>query len=75
MKLNYDYFFVIFFFLDVLVTSIEAKDYYRILDVPKSASEKQIKKAFREKAKTLHPDKNDSPNAEQQFRELAEGNI
>jgi len=41
--------------------------------VPKSATEKQIKKAFREKAKLLHPDKNDSPNAEQQFRELAEG--
>ena len=73
MKVNFDYLFFLFFVADLFLPSIEAKDYYKILAVPKSATEKQIKKAFREKAKLLHPDKNDSPNAEQQFRELAEG--
>ena len=73
MKVNFDYVFFLFFVADLFLPSIEAKDYYKILAVPKSATEKQIKKAFREKAKLLHPDKNDSPNAEQQFRELAEG--
>ena len=58
---------------DLLLPIIEAKDYYKILAVPKSATDKQIKKAFREKARLLHPDKNDSPDAEQQFREIAEG--
>jgi len=72
MKVNFDYVFFLFFVADLFLPSIEAKDYYKILAVPKSATEKQIKKAFREKAKLLHPDKNDSPNAEQQFRELAE---
>lgn len=51
-----------------------SKDYYKVLGIDKTASEKEVKKAFREKAKFLHPDKNDSPNAEQQFREIAEGN-
>ena len=55
------------------MASIEAKNYYKILGVKKSASEKEIKKAFREKAKLYHPDKNDSPDAEQKFRDLAEG--
>ena len=57
------------------MASIEAKNYYKILGVKKSASEKEIKKAFREKAKLYHPDKNDSPDAEQKFRDLAEGKV
>jgi len=55
-----------------LMASIEAKNYYKILGLKKSASEKEIKKAFREKAKLYHPDKNDSPDAEAEFRELVE---
>lgn len=34
-----------------------ARDYYDILGIPKSASEGEIKKAFRKKAHQLHPDK------------------
>ena len=52
-----------------------SKDYYKILGIKKNANSKEVKKAFREKAKFLHPDKNDSPNAEQQFREIAEGKL
>jgi DnaJ family protein B protein 9 len=55
------------------VILVTAKDYYKILGIDKTATEKEVKKAFRELAKQLHPDKNDSPNAEAQFREIAEG--
>merc|ERR1712083_91109 len=65
-------YFAYSFIMLLLLVSIEAKNYYKILGVKKSASEKEIKKAFREKAKLYHPDKNDSPDAEQKFRDLAE---
>jgi len=65
-------YFAYFLILLFIMASIEAKNYYKILGVKKSASEKEIKKAFREKAKLYHPDKNDSPDAEQKFRDLAE---
>uniref|UniRef100_A0A8C1JSW7 DnaJ homolog subfamily B member 9 n=1 Tax=Cyprinus carpio TaxID=7962 RepID=A0A8C1JSW7_CYPCA len=48
------------------------KDYYEILGVPKDASDRQIKKAFHKLAMRYHPDKNKSPDAEAQFREIAE---
>ena len=59
----------------LLVLEIQAKDYYKILGISKKATEKEVKKAFREKARLLHPDRNESPDAEQQFRELAEGKL
>jgi molecular chaperone DnaJ len=49
------------------------RDYYEILGVPKSAGEADLKKAFRTKAKQLHPDQNrDDPKAEEKFKELNE---
>lgn len=52
---------------------LASKSYYDILGVPKSASERQIKKAFHKLAMKYHPDKNKSPDAEAKFREIAEG--
>jgi len=45
-------------------------DYYRILGVSHSASEEQIKHAFRRLAIRYHPDKNPDPNAESIFKEV-----
>ena len=49
------------------------RDYYDVLGVPKGSEAEAIKKAYRTKAKELHPDRNsDNPNAESQFKEVNE---
>lgn len=51
---------------------MDFKDYYKIMDVPRDASQDDIKKAYRKLARQYHPDVSDKPDAEQLFKDLGE---
>ncbi len=53
---------------------MEFKDYYATLGVEKTASQDEVKRAFRKLARKYHPDVSKEANAEARFKEVAEAN-
>jgi len=55
--------------------AVEFKDYYAVLGVPRTASQDEIRRAFRKLALKYHPDvAKDKTNAEERFKEINEAN-
>ncbi|KAE9533542.1 hypothetical protein AGLY_009180 [Aphis glycines] len=54
-----------------LVEEMNNINFYKFLEVPEDANSSAIRHAFRRMSLILHPDKNNSPDAEARFRELA----
>ena len=50
----------------------DKRDYYEVLGVEKSASESDLKNAFRSLARKYHPDRSTEENAEDKFKEIQE---
>ncbi|CAF1585443.1 unnamed protein product [Adineta ricciae] len=51
---------------------VAGKDYYELLGVKRDATDKEIKRRFRQLALQYHPDKNKDPKAEETFRAISE---
>ena len=54
------------------IVADENRDFYKILDVKRSATEKEIKKAFKKMSLMYHPDKNkDDDSALKKFQDVS----
>lgn len=57
-------------FIDIIQYNNCMKDYYKLLEVDQSATQDEIKKAYRKLAVKYHPDKNKDDGAEDKFKEI-----
>lgn len=65
-------FTILVFLAHCTVYAASGKDFYALLNVPRNANDKQIKKAYRQLSMKWHPDKNQgSKEAENKFQEVA----
>src|SRR5688572_15820620 len=53
---------------------MEYRDYYKIMGVPRTATQDEIKKAYRKLARKYHPDVSKEKDAEAKFKEVQEAN-
>src|SRR5689334_6413296 len=53
---------------------MDYKDYYQIMGLSRTATQDEIKRAYRKLARKYHPDVSKEPNAEAKFKELQEAN-
>lgn len=53
---------------------MDFKDYYKVLGVPRTASQDEIQKAYRKLARKYHPDVSKEKGAEARFKEVSEAN-
>jgi curved DNA-binding protein len=51
---------------------MEYKDYYKVMGVPRDATQNEIKRAHRKLARKYHPDVSKEPDAEMHFKEAGE---
>lgn len=59
-----------FFLICVLISFASAEDFYKLLGISRKATNKEIKKAYRQKSLEFHPDKNKAEGAADKFAQI-----